>query len=72
MLKQVAQGCVDRIDSLELTGVRADNEAIAYFAGAATALHLAKHDAAGQVATVLGLVLIVRGMREIRRIASAE
>lgn len=70
-LHTAAVKMVERADVLRLKGKRADDEAVGFFAGYATALGAAGHaKEAAHVGMVLAYVISPRGMMEVRRLAS--
>ena len=75
VLYTVATRCVVRVAALGLKGKRADNEALAFFAGACGGIEATQ--AAGQdegdykaVALALMMIVAVRGMMGVRQIVS--
>ena len=71
ILQQLCIKLVERADHLKLTRKRADDEAVSFLAGAAIALALAGKEKDAQfVGQTLAMVISVRGMFEVRHIAS--
>lgn len=63
---RVAAACHDRIDSLALTGERADNEAMAFFCGAAHGLAMAgAHQASATVMQYATFIVSIQGAAEV-------
>lgn len=70
MLKSLCKHFMIRASTHGLKGKKRDDEACAYFAGAAVALTLAEHPEANQVGTWFSLVLSVRGYEAIEKQAA--
>lgn len=67
LLEQLCQRLDDRITVLRLNGQRADDEAVAFFAGAASALHVSgQREVAEKLHPFLVMVVAVRGMFGVR------
>lgn len=70
MIAAAATKAAERLDALQLRGKKADDDAIGFLAGFATALQLAdREDDAQAVLRWLVLVVTVRGAIEVRKTA---
>lgn len=67
----LAQRILERVEYLGVSGRKADSVALDVFVGAATGAELAGDaDLANHIAAVAGLIISVRGMFEVRRLAA--
>ena len=70
IMREIAMRCVERCDALKYRGKRADDFAIDFYCGACIGLRAADNAAAGFIETYIAMVICVRGMFEVRRLAA--
>lgn len=71
LCRTLAQLMVGRVTTLGLKGKKADDEACAFFSGAATMAHIEGQEVLAQhLGRVTSLLIAVRGMAAVRQIAA--